>query len=142
MTIASILHGKGTNVVSVSRGHRVDEVVSMLCEHRIGAVLVMEDDRIIGVLSERDIIRGLQERGAAILESGVDDIMTEDVLTVEPDEQVTTAMSMMTRRRIRHLPVVTNGKLTGLVSIGDLVKRRIEEAEREAASLMEYIQQG
>lgn len=139
MTVASILQGKGTNVISVAPQDIVNDVVGMLCEHRIGAVLVMEGERVAGVVSERDIIRGLQEKGAAILDCQVTEIMTSEVLTVSPRDGILHALSLMTRRRIRHLPVVVDGRLHGLVSIGDLVKKRIEIIESEAASLKEYI---
>ena len=139
MTIASILQGKGHDVLGVAPGHVVRDVVNMLCDHRIGAVLVMDGDRVAGVVSERDIIRGLREKGAAILDCAVTDIMTSNVVTVTPDDEILHALSLMTRRRIRHLPVLAGTELKGLVSIGDLVKKRIEVIESEAASLKDYI---
>lgn len=139
MTIASVLQYKGRDVIRAAPSNCVRDVVNMLCEHRIGAVLVIDGDTVIGVVSERDIIRGLQEKGAAILDSNVTVIMTADVLTVTPDDAVLDALALMTRRRIRHLPVMSGGRLSGLVSIGDLVKRRIEIIEHEAASLRDYI---
>jgi len=140
MTVASILQNKGHDVVSVDRSHKVADVVELLCKHRIGAVLVIEGGAVEGIVSERDIIRGLQDKGSAILDCAVADIMTADLVTVGPDEGLIEALSLITERRIRHLPVVEGGKLCGLVSIGDLVKKRIEIIEYEAASLKDYIQ--
>lgn len=140
MSVASILREKGRDVVSVRPSDQVRDVVALLSEKRIGAVLVLDGGRIAGVLSERDIVRGLLDQGGQILDSLVDDVMTREVTTVAPDESVTFAMSLMTHRRIRHLPVVAGGELCGIVSIGDLVKQRIEEVEREADSLKDYIQ--
>ena len=102
-------------------------------------VIVMEDGNVAGVLSERDIVRGLNEEGAAILQRTAGEIMTTEVITVAPSESVTAALSRMTRRRIRHLPVLDEGEVRGVVSIGDLVKARIDEAVREAESLKDYI---
>lgn len=139
MNIGSIIRNRGA-VVSVQPGAPVPVVIETLVEHRIGAVLVLDGDRIAGVLSERDIVRCLAEQGEAALSKCASDLMTADVVTVAPDESVYEAMSNMTRRRFRHLPVVDRGRLVGIVSMGDLVKARIDEAEREAESLKDYIQ--
>lgn len=139
MAIASILKDKGGAIIAASPSQSVAEVVALLCTHRIGAVIVMEDGEVAGVLSERDIVRGLNEQGAAILQRPARDIMTTEVITVAPSESVTAALSRMTRRRIRHLPVLDGGEVHGVVSIGDLVKARIDEAVREAESLKDYI---
>lgn len=139
MAIASILKDKGGEIIAASRSQTVAEVVALLCTHRIGAVIVMEDGNVAGVLSERDIVRGLNEEGAAILQRTAGEIMTTEVITVAPSESVTAALSRMTRRRIRHLPVLDEGEVRGVVSIGDLVKARIDEAVREAESLKDYI---
>ena len=139
MAIASILKDKGDTIIAASPAQTVADVVALLCEHRIGAVIVMEGGAVAGVLSERDIVRGLNEQGAAILQRPVRDIMTTEVITVAPSESVTAALSRMTRRRIRHLPVLEGGQVRGVVSIGDLVKARIDEAVREAESLKDYI---
>lgn len=139
MAIASILKDKGGEIIAASRSQTVAEVVALLCTHRIGAVIVMEDGDVAGVLSERDIVRGLNEEGAAILQRTAGEIMTTEVITVAPSESVTAALSRMTRRRIRHLPVLDEGEVRGVVSIGDLVKARIDEAVREAESLKDYI---
>lgn len=139
MTIASVLEGKGREVVGVTTSTPIRDIVELLCRNRIGAVLVKEGDSIAGVVSERDIIRGLQTEGPRILDCMARDIMTADVVTVRSEDAILDALGLMTRRRIRHLPVVDSGRLSGLVSIGDLVKRRIEIIEGEAASLREYI---
>lgn len=140
MIVANLIAGRDARVINVTPSAGIAEVVSILCEHRIGAVLVMDGDTIHGVLSERDIIRCLRDRGAEALDARANDLMTADVITVSPDESVTDAMGHMTHRRIRHLPVLDGGRLVGIVSIGDLVKARIEEAEAEAESLKDYIQ--
>ena len=140
MTIASILRGKGSSeVVTARTDMTVQHVVGLLRQHRIGAVLVMNGDEIAGVLSERDIVRGLHDQGAGVLDVPASAIMTSPVVTVAPDDSCVAAMALITERRIRHLPVVDHGRLIGLVSIGDLVKERIEEAEQEAELLKDYI---
>jgi CBS domain-containing protein len=136
--IASILSGKKP-LVSVTADTPVSRIVALLHEHRIGVVLVLEGESIAGLVSERDICGGLHLHGAAILDSRAADIMTSPVITVAPSESVAGAMGTMTDRRFRHLPVVEDGRLLGLVSIGDLVKVRIEEAEAEAQAMKDYI---
>jgi CBS domain-containing protein len=140
MIVARLIRDRG-EVVTVGPRTPVTDVIRTLHEYRIGAVLVMEGERIAGVLSERDVVRCLAEEGGEALGKTAGELMTADVITTHPDESVTGAMGHMTRRRIRHLPVVENGRLIGIVSIGDLVKARIEEVEHEAESLKEYIQQ-
>lgn len=142
MTVQSILQSKGAQVVSVSPGDTVGNVARVLADRRIGAVLVRQEGKVVGVFSERDVVRGLARHGAQSLERPVSDLMTHDVITCKPLESVHDVMERMTARRIRHLPVVDNGQLIGIVSIGDLVKERIEEAEREARDLREYIKAG
>jgi CBS domain-containing protein len=139
MTIASILRGKGSDIIHATPEQSVADVVRLLCEHRIGAVLVMDGDRVAGVLSERDVVRELNVQGAAVLDRKARDIMTADVVSVEPGESITSALSRMTRRRIRHLPVLAEGRVIGIVSIGDLVKARIDQAVTEAEALKDYI---
>lgn len=139
MTIASILGQKGHDVISVSTGTRVAEVVALLATRRIGAVPVVEGDRVAGILSERDIIYHLQSDGAESLDWPVEKVMTAPAITVESDLGLLNALSLMTKRRIRHLPVVQGDALIGFVSIGDLVKARIDNIEQEAAALRDYI---
>lgn len=139
MTIASILRSKGHQVVTARVDAPVHDIIGLLYQHRIGAVLLLDGDRIAGVLSERDIVQCLHQRGVAILDQPASSIMTSDVVTVGPEHSISEALSMMTQGRFRHLPVLENGRLIGIVSIGDLVKRRIEDAEREAEALKDYI---
>lgn len=136
--IASILSGKKP-LVSVTRETQVRHIVALLHKHRIGAVLVLEGESIIGMVSERDICAGLHTQGAGILATTAGAIMTAPVITVRPCVTVVDAMATMTDRRFRHLPVVEDGQLLGLVSIGDLVKARIEAAESEAQAMKDYI---
>ena len=138
MSVGSIISGRKP-VIGVSGESLVRAIVALLHQHRIGAVLVMDGSAIRGIVSERDIAAGLHTHGAAILDTPAADVMTSPVLTLPPQASVAEAMSVMTNRRIRHLPVVENGQLIGLVSIGDLVKRRIEDAEQEALLLKDYI---
>jgi CBS domain-containing protein len=113
--------------------------VAVLVERRIGAVLVVEDGRPVGIVSERDIIRCLATHGGNVLGLGAREVMTAPVITIRLQDSLSDAMELMTDRRIRHLPVVESGQLVGIVSIGDLVKRRIEQAEQEALALKDYI---
>lgn len=139
MTIASILKSKGGDIVTARGDAAVRDVLELLHRHRIGAVLVIESDQPVGVVSERDIVKCLHERGAGILDATAAAIMSSPVMTVAPSDSIVQAMSMMTEFRIRHLPVVDRGQLIGIISIGDLVKRRIEDAENEAEQLKSYI---
>lgn len=136
--IGSILAGKKP-LVTISPQATISEIAALLHEHRIGAVLVMEGDAIVGLVSERDICRCLHVHGRAVHDVSARELMTAPVIVADPRTSVADAMGIMTDRRFRHLPVVDNGRLIGLVSIGDLVKRRIEDAEAEADSLKHYI---
>ena len=140
MTIAAILKNKGSEVLTIAADTSVREAVALLAERRIGALPVVRGDEIAGIMSERDIVYCLRSDGAAVLDWPVERIMTAPAITVEPDQQVIGALSLMTRRRIRHLPVVQGNRIVGLVSIGDLVKHRIEKIEQEAAAMLDYIQ--
>ena len=140
MTIAAILGGKGQDVVSIPGDRSVRDAVELLAKKRIGAVPVMEGDAVAGIFSERDVIYCLEREGAAALDRRVAEVMTAPALTVKPDESVLAALALMTRRRIRHLPVVDRGKCIGFVSIGDLVKYRIDRIESEAEAMRTYIQ--
>lgn len=143
MTIQAILLSKGVTVHSIKPDANLTDAVALLRQHRIGAVLVIENGTLItGVVSERDVVRALGSHGPSALDMPVHSVMTAPVITCHPDDTVASAMSLMTTRRIRHLPVIDDGRLIGMVSIGDLVKRRIEESEREAAALKDYISQG
>src|SRR6476660_3822678 len=140
MTVADILARKGRKVVTTTAATRVAEAVTLLSEHKIGALVVSEDaQRISGIISERDIVRALAKGGAAILNGPVSAIMTPGVVTCREDDTVNQLMTEMTRGRFRHVPVVARGRLAGLVSIGDVVRERIGEVEREAEDMRAYI---
>ena len=140
MTIAAILETKGDEVLTVSVDTPVGEAVALLDDRKIGAVPVVRGGAVAGIMSERDIIYRLRSDGAEILDWTVERIMTAPAITVTPDSEIMSALSLMTRRRIRHLPVVESGALIGLVSIGDLVKFRMDKIEAEAAAMLSYIQ--
>lgn len=141
MTIAAILGDKGADLVSISPDRTVADAVSLLAQRRIGAVPVLDGDRVVGVFSERDVIRCLNDAGAGALDQSVSAVMTTPAVTIGPDDSVLGALSLMTQRRVRHLPVVENGRVVGIVSIGDLVKYRIDRIEAEARAMRDYIQQ-
>jgi len=140
MTIAAILQTKGAEVLTVDCDTSVRDAVALLAEHKIGAVPVLRGGSVAGIMSERDVIYCLRSDGAAILDWPVERIMTAPAITVERDGDILAALSLMTRRRIRHLPVVEAEALIGLVSIGDLVKHRMDKIEAEAAAMLNYIQ--
>lgn len=140
MTIAAILRNKNDTVVSLSRGATVGQAVALLADKRIGAVPVVDGDAVVGIFSERDVVYCLAAHGAAALDRPLADAMTHLVQSVSPTEPVIGALSLMTRRRIRHLPVVDAGRMVGFVSIGDLVKYRIDRIEADAAAMRDYIQ--
>jgi CBS domain-containing protein len=140
MTVAAILSDKGRDVVTTSATISVGEAIHLLAERRIGALVVVErNDRIVGIISERDIVRLMAKQGADALREPVDSIMTRSVMTCSENETIDSVMSRMTRGRFRHLPVAAGGRLTGIVSIGDVVKARIEQVEREAEEMRAYI---
>ena len=140
MTIAAILQGKGSEVLTVDCATTVREAVVLLAERKIGAVPVLRAGRVAGIMSERDIIYCLKSDGAAVLDWPVERIMTAPAITVESTGDILAALSLMTKRRIRHLPVVDGEALVGLVSIGDLVKFRMDKIEAEAEAMLNYIQ--
>jgi CBS domain-containing protein len=141
MTIAAILDAnREREIVSVGADTLVRDAVALLAEKRIGAMPVIEGDRVVGIVSERDVIYCLKSDGAAILDWPVSRIMTAPAITIERAVSALAALSQMTRRRIRHLPVVEDGKLVGIVSIGDLVAYRISRIEDEAEAMRAYIQ--
>lgn len=140
MTIQAILASKGDAVVTVECETPVREAVGLLAERRIGALPVMRGDEVAGIMSERDVIYCLERDGAAILDWPVERVMTSPIIAAEPAMPVLRGLSLMTERRIRHLPVVDGGRLVGFVSIGDLVKYRMDRIEAEAAALRDYIQ--
>jgi CBS domain-containing protein len=137
--ISEVLKSKGDAVVTVSPEATVRDLVAMLAEHNIGAVVVSTaDEPLVGIVSERDIVRGLVE-GTGVLDATISDIMTSQVRTAEPTATVEDLMRLMTDHRVRHIPVVTGGRLEGIVSIGDVVKSRIRELEFERDQLESYV---
>ena len=143
MLIAQILAGKGSEVVSTRPEATIAEVAGLLKEKRIGAVVVTDaDGRLCGIISERDLARGLANHGSKLLDMKVGGLMTSDVVTCSPDDGIETLMQTMTDGRFRHLPVVKDGELTGIISIGDVVKHRLKELEAETHMLQDYIHGG
>ncbi len=141
MSIATILSGKGDEVATIAADTSLGDAVAQLAERRIGALPVMDGDSVAGIISERDLVYCLAKHGTGVLDWPVSKVMSAPAITVAPDTAVLNALSLMTRRRIRHLPVVESGRLAGIVSIGDLVKHRIEQIEAEAEAMLTYIQQ-
>jgi CBS domain-containing protein len=140
MTVKAILSRKGGDVVTIAPTAQLAEAVKLLAARRIGAIVITgPGERVAGILSERDIVRVLAERGTAVLDEQVGAVMTRNVVTCTGAETVTAIMERMTTHRFRHLPVVEQNKLTGIISIGDVVKRRVEEIEGESKALREYI---
>jgi CBS domain-containing protein len=140
MTISIILASKGREVVTIAPSASLASAVGLLVEKRIGAVLILgADRRVVGILSERDVVRALAERGAGALEEPVSQTMTRRVSTCNENESVFNIMERMTDDRSRHVPVVDQGKLVGIVSIGDVVKHRLQEMERDSAAMHNYI---
>ena len=140
MTVSIILAAKGREVVSVEPNATLTSVVALLAEQRIGAALVLGvDRRIVGIVSERDIVRALGERGAAALDDPVSRIMTRRVSTCTESETISSIMERMTEGKFRHIPVVDQGRVVGIISIGDVVKHRLHEMERDSAAMRDYI---
>ncbi len=143
MNVKSILDEKGHNVVTLQPEARISEAMNVLAENKIGALVVTSDDGVIcGILSERDIVALIAADGAGALDQPVREAMTASVKLCNDDHSINQVMEIMTRGRFRHLPVEKAGKLDGIISIGDVVKRRIEEAEREAEEIRNYIATG
>jgi CBS domain-containing protein len=140
MNVNAILRTKGTKVVTARPQWTVSVLAEELRKEGIGALVVSEDDAaILGIVSERDIVRGLADYGAAVLERKVSDIMHREVVTITGEDDIEDVMGKMTRHRIRHLPVVDGGRLCGIISIGDVVKHRLEELESETMAMRHYI---
>jgi len=141
MNIANIIGGRNSSdIISCDVTTPVSQAVSMLAGKRIGALPVMRDGKIAGIISERDVIYRLADKGHAVLDVTVGDIMTSPAVTVDPSTSIDDALSLMTKRRFRHFPVVDGDHLVAFISIGDLVKHKIDEVEHEAAALRDYIQ--
>ena len=139
-TVSNILAGKGPEVVTIEPSASLGEAVHLLAEKRIGAALILGADRhIAGIISERDIVRALAQRGAAVLDEPVSGTMTRKVETCNANETVANIMERMTEGKFRHMPVVAQGRLVGVVSIGDIVKHRLREMESESVAMRDYI---
>jgi CBS domain-containing protein len=140
MTVKAILERKGHDVFTLGPNEKLSEAVRILAEHRIGALVVTNGDRrIAGILSERDIVRVIAKEGPAVLDQPIRQAMTAKVTSCSEHNTVNEVMEIMTRGRFRHLPVEKSGQLDGIISIGDVVKRRIEDVEREAEEIRQYI---
>ena len=142
MRIAEVLQNKGSDVATVGPDTTVAELLAGLTERNIGAMVVVGPDGVAGIVSERDVVRRLHERGADLLGQPVSEIMTTVVVTCVPGDSVDSLSGLMTKHRVRHVPVLDDGVLAGIVSIGDVVKRRMEELESEHEQLQAYITQG
>jgi CBS domain-containing protein len=139
MQVENILQSKGRAVTTVTSGSTIADAVALLNTHRIGAVVVSDNGKVAGILSERDVVRHLGTDWASLAKRPVSDVMTRNVISASRFATIADVMERMTQHRIRHLPIVENGELVGIVSIGDVVKRKIEETEQEAIALKEYI---
>lgn len=143
MKVSNILQHKGGRVTTTTSEQSIDEIVKMLRSEKIGAVVVCDDrGTVVGLISERDIIDGLADHGASVLGMDVGQLMTTAVVSCETSDNIVDLMATMTEKRIRHIPVIEDGKLKGIISIGDVVKNRIAETEHEAKLLREYISTG
>lgn len=142
MLVSQILKTKGDLVFTASPAETVGAICALLYSRKVGAMVVMDGDRVVGMVSERDMVRVFAEEGAAALNKPISSCMTHDVVFAEPNEPIDSLLSRMTDRRIRHLPVCQNERLVGIVSIGDLVKWKIDEVEAEAHGLKAYIAAG
>lgn len=142
MRIADVLRGKGADVATVRPNATVSELLTALADNNIGAMVVLGEDGVAGIVSERDVVRRLRERGPGLVDVPVSEIMTEMVATCTPEDTVDDLTTLMTQRRIRHVPVLTDGELNGIVSIGDVVKSRMDELQQTKEQLEAYIVQG
>ena len=139
MLVSDILRAKGSDVVSAPPTMHVAEAARLLAEKRIGSLLILEEDRIVGILSERDIVRAVAKEGPVCLEGPLSRLMTAKVVTCSPTQSISDVMEAMTKGRFRHVPVVAEGKLAGMISIGDVVKWRLEEAQEEVRQMTAYV---
>ncbi|MBU0557803.1 MAG: CBS domain-containing protein [Alphaproteobacteria bacterium] len=140
MTIRTLLGDTHRKVICAARTDSVGEVVTLLAERRIGCVPVVEGGKVLGIFSERDVLYGLAREGAALLDRPVESVMTSPAVTITLETPIISALSLMTTRRIRHLPVMEGGRMVAFVSIGDLVKYRMDRIESEAEAMRSYIQ--
>ncbi len=139
MNVGKILETKGNEIIALDESSTVLEVSKLLGERRIGAIPITKGKKLCGIISERDVVRGLAIRGGDVLADSVKSLMTKSVVTCTRSDSVQQLMVLMTERRIRHVPVVEKGEIIGMISIGDVVKVRMQETEQEAEALKEYI---
>ena len=139
MSISDILRYKGADVVTIAPSDSVTTLLNALAEHNIGALVVVDKGKVIGIVSERDVVRRIAERGAAVLDAPVKQIMTTVVASCTTKDSIDSVAETMTERRIRHMPVLDEGKLVGIVSIGDVVSSRIRQLEKDRGQLEHYI---
>lgn len=142
MLISDILRRKGSNVVTIAPAATVSDLIASLAEHKIGALVVVENGRTVGIVSERDVVRRLHRAGAEILGLPVSELMTTDVISCDPSDSVDEIGAAMTERRIRHMPVLAKDELAGIVTIGDVVAARIADLEQTRGQLENYITHG
>lgn len=143
MNVATILNEKGRKVITAHREHSLLDVAKLLNDNKIGSILIIdEDESVIGIVSERDIVRRIAAAGASVLNNPIDTCMTTNVISCQESDTIDQIMSVMTKRRFRHMPVVEDKRLVGIISIGDVVKLRIAEAEMEADAMRQYIATG
>ena len=140
MKVDAMLNAKGRKVITMAPETRISTIVHRLQQERVGAILLCVDGKTInGIISERDIVYGLVKYGVELMDRPASEVMTKDVVTCAPDDKITEVMAIMTQRRVRHIPVTENGELCGIVSIGDVVKNRLDEMEMEARVLRDYV---
>ncbi len=143
MHVTAILNDKGRNVETAAASATIGEIVAKLAALRIGAVVVTQDGgEVVGIVSERDVVQGIAQFGAKVLDWPVTKVMTQDVITCSEDDTIDELMARMTESRFRHLPVMRGGMLNGIISIGDIVKNRVAEIEMEASAMRDYIKTG
>jgi CBS domain-containing protein len=140
--ISDILRHKGASVVTIGPDESVRNLLALLAKHNVGALVAVDGDQVVGIISERDIVRTLDERGEGVLAANVSDLMTATVVSCAPDDSVDKIAEAMTELRIRHMPVLAGGKLVGIVTIGDVVAGQIRQLEQDRGQLEQYITQG
>ncbi|QLC25444.1 CBS domain-containing protein [Parasphingopyxis algicola] len=140
MTVSIILENRGQDTVTASPDMKVAEVVKLFAEKRIGAVPVVDGGKVVGIMSERDLVHCVAAEGKDGIDKPVSEVMTSPAITVDPNYNILAALGLMTKRRVRHLPVVRDGAMVGFISIGDLVKYRMDRIEQDAQAMRDYIQ--
>ncbi len=143
MNVAAVLHSKGRSVVTAAPSTTLQQIASLLANKKIGAIVIVgENGQVDGIISERDVVRAIGRNGSKVLEMPVSDVMTPDVVTCDETESIDDLMETMTKERFRHLPVVSDGALIGIVSIGDVVKHHVAEVEMEVSAMRCYLATG